>query len=328
MSVIDPDNDTGTDYLSLSAFVTGEAGDQGAAAVLAEFRSSSGSADTTNAAVNGFSNYSSFDIKPHTDNVDPGGVYSASSYRIEGTTVGAGSSVLAILDPDIIIDTLQVQATNSGGYSGTRAIHVNIAGTTRILNSIIKGVISGAGSHTRGIELRAATTDAWIENTLIYDFVNSAESCFGILSISSTNPGVNVYNSTIINCRTGLEVGNPDSILVVNTITQNCNNGFNGTFDSNSDYNLSDLASDAPGSNSVNSSTLTFVGGDDYHLVSGDAIGAGVGRGTDSNVPQYDVDGDERPLISTTDIGFDLFVAVGGLSIPVAMNHYRNQGIA
>jgi hypothetical protein len=60
---------------------------------------------------------------------------------------------------------------------------------------------------------------------------------------------------------------------VRNSYTQSCTDGFVGTYHADSDWNLSDLAGDAPGANSKNSTDITFVdeANDDFRLDPTDA---------------------------------------------------------
>lgn len=87
--------------------------------------------------------------------------------------------------------------------------------------------------------------------------------------------------------------------------------GFNGIFDAASDYNLSDRAADAPGLNSKNSATVSFLntGSLDFHLNSGDtgAGNSGTDLSADANLPvTTDIDRGTRPTgANTVDMGAD-----------------------
>ena len=149
---------------------------------------------------------------------------------------------------------------------------------------------------------------------------------------SQTAGSAKVINNTFQNCTVG--VAGLSSTKVLNNVFQDCGTDVSGTVDTgNSGNNLSDAASGLPGSNNVHNSTLTFAdkAGDDFHLDSGDsdAIGAGVGPSSDSDVLTTDVDGDTRSG-TTCDIGYDEFVAGGGVTpeivVPLAQRSYRHSG--
>lgn len=275
-------------------------------------------ADTTAVDFDGSTTSALYDIEITGDWT--GAVYSTSYYRIELTATASNQSALFIQDLYITINNLQVQLTNSGGYTTPKGIRTNTSNIT-INDTVIKAVLSGAGSTGRGLEVWTGSSSVVANNVLILDWVNGTETCFGVLSVVAN--ALDMSYSDVINCRTGLECGVANGILSKNVITQSCNNGFNGTFATGSDYNLSDITSDAPGGNSV-TATLTFAdaANDDYHLASGDT--SAIGAGTPISGRTLDIDGDTRDA-STPDIGFDEYVAVGGATIPILAYHYNHN---
>ena len=62
----------------------------------------------------------------------------------------------------------------------------------------------------------------------------------------------------------------------------------------------------------------------DFRPKDADLPGAGIGPGSDADIPTVDIIGNSRSGATCT-IGAFEFQAVGGLSIPVAMYHYRSQ---
>jgi hypothetical protein len=82
----------------------------------------------------------------------------------------------------------------------------------------------------------------------------------------------------------------------------------------------------------VASATVVFTSATDWHIdATGESelVDAGLGT-TDATYGTYilspDPDGDSRAA-STCEIGTDEIAAVGGVTIPIIMNHLRNQGI-
>jgi hypothetical protein len=67
--------------------------------------------------------------------------------------------------------------------------------------------------------------------------------------------------------------------ILINNIVQNCTEGFSSPNNALSDYNISDLALDAPGANSKNSATVIFVNAasENFHLSSSDTTARGAG---------------------------------------------------
>ena len=119
-----------------------------------------------------------------------------------------------------------------------------------------------------------------------------------------------MYNNTVYNCGDGFRsfyIAHPP--LYKNNIAQNCTDGFHGPTASDSDYNISDISGDAPGSNSK-TCTVSFVdeANDDFHLAVSDtcAKNSGVDLSSDANLAfSDDIDGKIRPGGTAWDIGAD-----------------------
>lgn len=196
---------------------------------------------------------------------------------------------------------LQIEKQNGAGS----AISINSAFTTgevRISECIIK-----VGSHStntiNGILIGQGTRTVKIWNNIIYTG-NLADA----IAINGFGGNHYVYGNTIGASYRGI-VRASVTVVAINNIVQASNDGFSGTF-SSSDYNISNLAADAPGANSINSTTLTFLNsaGNDYHLISADAaIAIGTDLSGDANLPfSTDIDGDTR---SAWNMGADEFQA-------------------
>ena len=262
---------------------------------------------------------------------DPSGVFDSAKYFLDrGTGLGA---IVAINDDNTKLTSIQFRRDGPGAVGSQRpcvSIAAQAAGNTHDITScVFLSIAAVASAQKVGIVTSDSDTVLTANNNVFYDFDDTNDD--GIDIQSQTAGSAKVINNTFQNCTVAL--AGLSSTKVLNNIFQSCGTDVSGTVDTgNSGYNLSDAASGLPGSNNVHSSTLTFkdAANDDFHLDSGDgdAIGAGIGPSSDSDVLTTDVDGDARSG-TTCDIGFDEFVAVGGgLIIPIAAYHRRqfNRG--
>ena len=204
---------------------------------------------------------------------------------------------------NIKVDGLQISSSYSGSWS--QIFYIAVDGTGyELSNSILKGNnLATDGIYTsNGISSMAVK----IWNNIIYDVTGRAinENYTGATSTWL------VYANTIYGCAVGLQ-RTESAITSKNNIAQNCADGYNGTFDAASDYNISDLAADAPGANSKNSTTVSFVDAPnkDFHLSQSDTVArnAGADLSADANLSfATDIDGASRNVsINTWDIGAD-----------------------
>jgi hypothetical protein len=200
----------------------------------------------------------------------------------------------------------------------------NVTGTSYLqFDRCIFTIVSRSGNEYEIRGLNVADTDPTVvvRNCLAYDFIESA----GGGSAGFYGPGdtavIYSYNNTAVNCYHGYDAG--DSVMTL----KNClfySQGLSGatgyylrsgSWGTGTDYNASDLSSDAPGSNSRNEQTFSFVaeGSDNFHLASDDT--GALGYGTDLSGETYpvteDIDGESR---SWWDIGADEYQrpAAGG----------------
>lgn len=225
-------------------------------------------------------------------------IQNAASVFLDGTNI---SSVVGFR-----FEGLQIEKLNGAGS----AINIRSGFTTgevRISNCIIK-----IGTHTtntiEGINIGQGTRTVKIWNNILY-----SGNVVDVIDISGFGGNHYIFGNTIITPYRGI-VQASVTVVAKNNIVQASNDGFVGSF-SSSDYNLSSLASDAPGGNSINSTSLTFenAAGNDYHLTSADAeIAVGTDLSGDANLPfSTDIDGDTR---TTWNMGADEFVGSGSVS--------------
>ena len=314
VKVVDPDDGTGADYTSLSAWEAGEQKDLVTAdeIAVAKCRCTNGSADTDAVVIGGWTTDSTHYIKIWTDpneNYRHGGVWSSSKYRLETSNVDC----ITNYERHVRIDGLQIKlTTNSEQYAIWSK--PNGPSDVRISNNIIKGVVSG-GSWVTGINTWQSDSSAihkcW--NNIIYGFNGSGGAGIGNYSSGT----LYAYNNTISDCEKGILSYNGYNAVThaINNAVFNNDDDFNGTF-STCDYNASD---DVDGTNAVDISPSTneeddwdnafidYVNGD-FHIKDTNSVLYNTGTNDPgSGLFNDDIDGDTRS--DTWDIGADEYVS-------------------
>ena len=172
---------------------------------------------------------------------------------------------------------------------------------------ISNNIVRSSYSAVYGIQVEGnASKEAFVYNNIVYGFASGIVRYY-----DGAGRTLYAYNNTVYNCSTaGIRDMAGSSMVAVNNVVQNSTDGYTGIFLAASDYNISDLAADAPGSHSKNSATVSFADAtnSDFHLVSTDT--AAKGAGTDLQHDSYfafenDIDGQTR--VNPWDIGADQF---------------------
>jgi hypothetical protein len=267
-------------------------------------------ADTTRGNVYGFTTGANNYIRLYTPNNVAAevnlsqrhqGKWDDAKYRFEYTATGSSDYALYIQEPYIKIDGLQIKSSDGGyGYSagiGINSVYSITSSNLEISNNIIKaGTLTNATVAAAGIG-NYSGGKSLIYNNVIYGFNVDGSSTKGRgLHIRGS---AYVYNNTFYDCYHGI-YNYDGTAYAKNNIVQSATDGYAGSFTS-SDYNISNLAADAPSASyrSGLATTAAFadVGNKDFHLANSDtaAQGKGVNLTTDTNLPfNVDIDSEQR----------------------------------
>lgn len=242
------------------------------------------------------------------------GIWSTSGYRLEVT----GNPI--VVQADFIYFRYIQVSIREDSTTQRIGIHINAVASgakTYIEQCLIRQHPSSSGTgNIRGIRSNDASNDGtlYCSNTICYDIQQGSGSGW---SRSVSSPWY-IYNCGAHNCALGFGVGSSGTTAVLrNNWAQNCTDGFSGTTTAGTDKNISDLASDAPGTTVKNSTNISFVdeANDDFHLDSGDTAAKDWGDDLsgDASYPiSVDVDGATRS--GSWDAGPDEITSGGSAS--------------
>jgi hypothetical protein len=333
IKIVDPDNGSGTNYTSLSAWEAGEQGDLTGARdeiAVAKCRCTGGTADDGSVEIAGWTTDSTRYIKIWTDPSESyrhSGKYSSTKYRL-GTKVSTDTYHISITEDFVRIDGLQFYRRTDGGayscvYMGfdrTQITDIRISccvfyqAETHASYSIV------AIDYTSSDHLRALVC-----NNVFIDFNDSSGKAIraGNWYIDSDNTPWCIFNNTFKNCN-GIVSAHDNAALAINNIFYSCTTPCSGVFASGTGYNSTDESSigyTVTGGATADrvSQTFSFVdaSGDDFHLQStdGGARGYGLNLYNHATYPiQTDIDGQDRGGSGASwDIGADEVITVGGI---------------
>jgi len=221
-----------------------------------------------------------------------GGVWDTGAYRhsrIYGTN-------LTISDQHVSIEGLQMEITETNDLDQDCVVlSTAIAYLVNIDSCLFRGAATNTQNYHTAVQQWSGVAGSVvnIRNCIADGFVGLATGCAGFLGYSGTGE-FNIENSSAVNCHTGFWSIGSGFVKATNCLAQDNINGYNGVFDSASDYNVSDLISDAPGDNS-RTGNVVFVDADndDYHLAVNDTVARGNGTNL-SDAFTTDIDGNKR----------------------------------
>jgi len=345
IKIIDPDNGSGTNYTSLSAWEAGEQGDLTGARdeiAVAKCRCTGGTADTTAVDIAGWTTDTTHYIKIWTDPSESyrhDGKWNTSKYRITSNAYFATICNNNGARLDLWLDGLQIE--NSREYesgaagAGLWSYQTYIANIT-VSNCIIRNTASSpcAGSGVTVLDAAdSGTTYFKCYNNIIYGFSGGYDGA-GIRYNRTANGATRhiiCYNNTLYGNYKNLFLNpnwpgsEPVYIHSKNNLLYNHTGG--GDFVRSDDGGTwdveNDLSSDATSlDTSHRNQTVAFVDADnrDLHLSASDtaARGQGTNLSSDSYLPfSTDIDGQDRGGSGASwDIGADEYAAATSGSLP------------
>ena len=339
IKIVDPDNGSGTNYTSLSAWEAGEQGDLTGARdeiAVAKCRCTGGSADTTGVYINGWTTSSTQYIKIWTDPSEgyrhSGKWSTGNKYRLQLSNYWA-CIYLDQTPLHIKIIGLQIYSTDTSGVDSCIHSSGATAGDDITVSHCVLRNTPGDSSNSFGFYYISYQTSGSstlkIYNNIIYD---SGERGLYVSTVSAG--GVlyaYIYNNTII-----------DAYGYGMYLSQNWNTGTGSYYVRNNiiqgsgtqDYYVPDPSQCQPTTSknitsdtsspdsSYRSKTVSFADrdNDDFHLSSSDTEARGNGDNlyNDSYLPfQDDIDGQDRGGSGASwDIGADEYVAAGTSAYP------------
>ena len=229
------------------------------------------------------------------------GKWDDNKYNLSSTS----SDSVYIQDDHVQISGLQIKIAPSSSNLSAVSISSGSGANIIISDNLFRRSGGTGGFGIRGIYTNPETMgnrNLYIYNNIIYDFIGILTLGSGIYLRSGWT--AYVYNNTIRNSDYAF-VRNDGTFVVKNNIVQNCTDGYDGTFDSASDNNISDIAGDAPNATFATTSKIVqFVdsANKDFHLSPSDT--SAINSGTSSIITDLTNVGADPEIIN--DIKYDI----------------------
>jgi len=260
------------------------------------------------------------------------GVYTTAAFRWETGNAAYTVNNVSSGDKHIRYENLQIFVGGSatgGTIQGAIQLPGAASVSLNITECIIKFVSGGGSSSTRcrAIVDNAASGFVNIRNNIIYGFTTASTGNDGAYE-NNDNATSTLLNNTVYDCVTGFRNAAGDNPLTTNCVFQAGTDGWSGTFSASSNYNVSNVAADAPGANSTNSATVTFASaGSNFHLGSGDTVCKDTGTDMSASFPSppNDVDNETRPINTVWDRGADEFSVSAPTTPPTFLQGLRRR---
>jgi len=314
---------SGHDYTSLSGWEAGEAGSL-TEDCIARCKSDD-NADTAKCTISGWT-AGSYDIQ--IEAYDSANAATASGYKSGCYRLEVNGSCFLNYEDNVCIGRpgygIQGKSTSTSSNMEFYEENYGIGSTTIKIDSCYF-IGNGESRFHRFANLNNDTSPTYeIKNNIAEDvtyFVFIA-SDFTVKIYNNSYEGDSQSSTTGVYISSGADTS---TVTIKNNAFFNCADDIddnNGGAAPTIDYNATD---DGDGTNSVSPSDWTdvFEGytTGDYRLKSTDTDlqGAGVGNGTDSDVPTADMDGNDRGTGPACDIGAFEYVAAGGAPPPTSV---------
>jgi len=185
------------------------------------------------------------------------GIWDETKYKLQGST----GAILITSVKYVTLKGLQLEHSGDNTNQNNCIWWQYSTGSIVIDSVIVKGMTNFTGNPWLFTTDRDSGS-VYIKNSLFYNYSGTGADTRGITTYAS-NVNFYLYNNTFFNVRKSI-TGNT-LFTCVNNITQKSNDGFVGTFNASSDYNVSDISSDAPGANSI-TGTVSFFDSASYNF--------------------------------------------------------------
>lgn len=295
---------------------------------IAECSNSNGNADTTAIDINGATtsaaNYVL--VKDYTGFANTG-IYNDAKYRLTGTD----NTILDISENYVRIENIQFGITITADNSGycIQVTPIGAPSDIRIDANIFKGVSIAGTGFCRAVSFTDADGTSLLRDNYFLDIISGGDNGFRAVYLS--NGTLKAAGNTIINCYHAFYQGGGTGTLLNNVIA-NCTDDIYGTWTIDPGYNVHDdddtTNSEGPLDDDWDKE-VEDIGADDVRpLNSGNLFEHSIiAYDDDNDLRQIDIVGNARTTTSGGPVTPGCFenVAVGGLSIPVAMHHYTKN---
>lgn len=334
VKIVDPDNGSGTNYTSLSAWEAGEQKDLVSAdeIAVAKCRCTNGTADSTNTDISGWTTDSTRYCKIWCDPSDTGGDGRSGSYAHLGVWPSSGKiyrfTARLRYYNHIVVENIAIKA--SIGVNGG-CIEKSAETPSVFRRCYIENTYTGAAYFNTN-----DGSDYFFNSILITVGGYNHSRC--AVATSTNTSGVYFYNCT------GIATGTVNAVFgsIYSTRKMYCYNCIavaNAFYTGGKAYygegggtvygnytTASDSSYPSGASNYWTGVTPTFVDSSNknFHLAASDTVAKD--KGYDYSAAGYSDDIDGQTRTGTWDIGADEYVAAG-ISLPVAMRYYRNRRI-
>ncbi|GEM_PF-2524476 len=275
-------------------------------------------ADTTAVTVSGYTTDATRYIKIYTPSNTA--TESNNSQRAMGkwdagkySLVSSGTTTVQLNSAYIIFEGIQLKNTNATASADTAIIYTSLNNASSLLTinkNILVAQVSGVNTMYAFKDIYQTVKNVILSNNVFYNITGgSAED----RAIVMEGGNFYVYNNTVYNAEVGFKIVSTSTVVAKNNIVQGATDGYYGTFDAASDYNISNLSSDTTGGAHDKQATVNFVstvsGLEDFHLSPADsaAKNSGADLSADANFAfSTDIDGASRnAAINAWDIGAD-----------------------